>query len=493
MPFRPSTDALPAPNADAYRIVGWLFLRALGLIYVAAFASLAVQITALAGSQGIAPVTEQLARAGELYGGLKYLRHPTLFWLNASDLALLAVAWGGVLLGLLLALGRNDRALLILLYLFYLSLYHAGHRFTNFQWDYLLLEVGFVAILLPGGGRLVVWLFRWVLFKLRFLSGLAKLLSGDEAWRQLTALRYYFETQPLPHAGAWYAHQLPDWVLRVGAGGTLFAELVVPFFFLLPRPYRHAAAWLTILWQLLIIATSNHNFINLLTIALCLFLFDDRAVARLLPRRVAAFATARSPLPQAPRRLVGVLSVAVALLVVPAGLVSAAEMLRRGPITHLSGWLDRIEPYRIANRYHVFPSIDRERIVLVVEASRNGQDWVSLDWRYAPDAPREIAPFIVPHQPRWDWQLWFLPKGPLFRPDLKAFLNRLREGAPAVTALLAEPPFGDKPPKMLRVRAYRYRFATPAERAADGIWWVREDLGAFLPLPQVPMPIPPTR
>jgi lipase maturation factor 1 len=486
MSVQPSTDASPKPSADAYRLVSWLFLRALGLIYIAAFASLAVQITALAGSGGIQPLSEQLARADALYGGLKYLRYPTLFWLNASDAALLAVAWGGVLLGLLLALGRNDRALLILLYLCYLSLYHAGHRFTNFQWDYLLLEVGFVAILLPGGNKLVVWLFRWVLFKLRFLSGLAKLLSGDEAWRQLTALRWYFETQPLPHAGAWYAHQLPDWLLRVGAGGTLFVELVVPFFFLLPRPWRHAAAWLTILWQLLIIATSNHNFINLLTIALCLFLFDDRAVARVLPRRVAAFATARSPLSEAPRRLSTALTVAVALLVVPAGLVSAAEMLRREPIARLSGWLDRIEPYRIANRYHVFPSIDRERIVLLVETSRNGQDWVPLDWRYAPDDPREISPFIVPHQPRWDWQLWFMPKGPLFLPDLEAFLRRLREGSPAVTALLAEPPFGDKPPETLRVRAYRYRFATPAERAEQGVWWMREDLGQFLPLPQVP-------
>jgi uncharacterized membrane protein YphA (DoxX/SURF4 family) len=121
----------------------------------------------------------------------------------------------------------------------------------------------------------VVWLFRLLLFKLRFLSGLAKVISGDEGWRQLTALQHYFETQPLPHVGAWHAHQLPDWLLRVGTGGTLFVELIVPLFFLLPRRFRHAAAWLTILWQLLIIASSNHNFVNLLTIALCLFLFDD--------------------------------------------------------------------------------------------------------------------------------------------------------------------------------------------------------------------------
>jgi hypothetical protein len=64
---------------------------------------------------------------------------------------------------------------------------------------------------------------------------------------------------------------------------------------------------------------------------------------------------------------------------------------------------------RIANRYHVFPTIDTQRYSVQVEASLNGRDWVPLDWRYAPDDPHRITPFIVPHQPRLDWQLWFVP------------------------------------------------------------------------------------
>ena len=475
--------SLPPPATDGYRLVAWLFLRLLGLVYVAAFVSLAVQIQALAGAEGIHPIGEQLARARELYGALRFVQYPSLFWLNAGDIALLAVAWGGALLGLALFLGRDDRVLLIVTYVCYLSLYHAGQRFTSFQWDYLLLETGFLAILLPGGPKLVVWLFRWVLFKLRFLSGLAKVLSGDEAWRHLTALNHYFETQPLPHAGAWYAHQLPDWLLRVGTAGTLFVELVVPFFFLLPRRFRHMGAWITILWQLLIIATSNHNFINLLTILLCLFLFDDRSLARVLPERLAAWAIAHSPLSSQPRRPVAAVTLVVALVVVPASLVSAAEMVWRKPIPTLSGWLDYLEPYRVANRYHIFPTIDTERLSVQVEASRDGHDWVPLDWRYAPDDPAAMTPFIVPHQPRLDWQLWFVPKAPPFLDDFGAFLDRLLDGSPSVTRLLAKPPFADEPPTMLRVRVYRYRFATPSEHAEQGVWWVREDLGPFWPLP----------
>ncbi len=314
--FQPKTFPTALQQDAGYRLVAWLFLRLLALIYLAAFASLAVQIQALAGEGGIFPLSEQLAGAVQAHGALAWLAYPSFFWLAAGDGALLGAAWGGALLAVLLLVlpwmtgiamlsaapaAWVERTVLLLLYLLYLSLYQAGQFFTNFQWDYLLLETGFLAMWLPGGPRLVVWLFRWLLFRLRFESGLAKLLSGDPSWRDLTALRYYFETQPLPHAGAWYAHQLPDWLLRAGAGGTLFVELVVPFFIFLPRPWRLFAAWTTILWQLLIIATSNHNFFNLLTIALCLFLFDDRAVGRILPKgwREAALA---SPPAAAPAR-----------------------------------------------------------------------------------------------------------------------------------------------------------------------------------------------
>ena len=92
-----------------------------------------------------------------------------------------------------------------MLYLFYLSLFHAGQIFMGYQWDVLLLEVGFLAIFLPGRQRLVVWLYRLLLFRFMFLSGAVKLLSNDVSWADLTALSFHFETQPLPTALAGYA------------------------------------------------------------------------------------------------------------------------------------------------------------------------------------------------------------------------------------------------------------------------------------------------
>jgi hypothetical protein len=171
------------------------------------------------------------------------------------------------------------------------------------------------------------------------------------------------------------------------------------------------------------------------------------------------------------------------LILVPASLVSGAAIVLGGPIAHLSDWVEWVDRFRLANRYHVFPTVRTERIEVQVEASTDGVTWEPLDFRYFPDDPAERPAFVVPHQPRLDWMLWFVPTTPPFLDLFDRFLTRLAQGSPPVTALLARPPTGAEPPAMLRVRAYRYRFTTPAERAETGDWWRREDLGPFYPLP----------
>lgn len=474
-----------APTAE-YRLVAWLFLRLLAFIYLAAFWSLAVQITGLAGSEGIYPVAAQLDAAAEAHGPWRFLAYPSVFWIASGDWALVAAAYGGAALAVVLFVGWRERPLLILLFLLYLSLFHAGQIFTNFQWDYLLLEAGFLAIFLPRGSRVVVWLFRWLLFRLRFLSGVSKLTSGDPTWSGLTALSFYFETQPLPHAGAWYAHQLPDWLLRAGTGATLAVEILVPLFMFLPRRWRLFAAWTTILWQLLILLTSNHNFFNLLTIALCLFLFDDQALRRVLPLSWQRRAERSGSLPPRPKRPLAIAALAAAAVIVPTSLIEAWPTLGLGhPPAWAAAWSGWLKPYRITSGYHVFPTIETERIQVEIAGSMDGKHWQPYGFRYRPDAADGIPPFIVPHQPRLDWMLWFVPKSPYFLDWFERFLEQLAAGSGPVRRLLADGPFDDRPPHLVRVDVYRYRFATPEERTGSGDWWRREYLGPFYPLPVV--------
>ena len=66
-----------------------------------------------------------------------------------------------------------------------------------------------------------------------------------------------------------------------------YAELVAPFFVFGPRPIRLVGFASLVLLQVLIAATGNYGFFNLLTIVLCLSLLDDRDWGWLRSRSVS--------------------------------------------------------------------------------------------------------------------------------------------------------------------------------------------------------------
>jgi hypothetical protein len=461
------------------RLTGWLFLKLLALIYFAAFYSLFVQINGLAGPGGILPFQELLDNAEHSLGASSaWLRLPTLFWIDAGDSALLGSTILGMLLSALLFFNIRPRLSLILLFLLYLSLFHAGQIFMSFQWDYLLMETGLLALFVVGGpSRLVIFMFHWLLFRLRFLSGISKLLSGDPSWSGMTALNYYFETQPLPHTGAWYAHQLPDWMLQAGVGLTFFAELVVPFFIFLPRRFRLFAAGITIVMQLLIIATSNHNFINLLTILLCLFLLDDRIVGRLLPGWIRQRIESNTQT----ERKHGLGVVAISAVILSASIPGAIGLSLNTRLPEpLKNWMIQVSHFGVGNVYHIFPTMQTERHELIIEGSHDAINWHPYLFHYKPHELDRRPPFNIPHQPRLDWMMWFVP--PKSRENLywfDRFMHKLRTGSPQVTGLLRYDPFPHHPPQYMRVLVYRYRFTSVTEREITGNWWNAEYLGQF--------------
>ncbi|MCC7411730.1 MAG: lipase maturation factor family protein [Gammaproteobacteria bacterium] len=463
--------------------VSWLFLRGLGAIYLAAFASFAIQATGLVGTHGIVPLIDFLDAARAYFGSSAsaWWHVPTVFWLRADDLALRLACGAGAALAVLLTLGVGQRIALVLLWALYLSLFYAGQTFMTFQWDLLLLEAGFLAIWLPGpGSALLVGLFRWLLFRFMFLSGWVKLMSGDPTWRSFTALEYHFETQPLPTVLAWYAHHLPDAVLRAGVAATFAIELVLPFFMFLPRRPRLVAATGTLLIELLILLTGNYNFFNLLTMLLCLFLFDDRAFARLEPRAFTARSDRGAGTAGTARRG-AVLALALLVLPASAGRFGEAVSGARAPawLGSLTGWM---EPLHLSSVYGVFAIMTTERHEIIIEGSDDRRTWRAYGFPYKPGDVMRMPRWNVPHQPRLDWQMWFAALADESRsPWFERLLVHLLSGTPQVLALLAHNPFPDKPPRYIRASFYLYHFSTPDERRTTGAWWTRELEGSFYP------------
>jgi predicted DCC family thiol-disulfide oxidoreductase YuxK len=469
----------PALQAERYALVSWVFLRLFGAIYIAAFTSLGVQILGLSGHAGIAPVDDYLQAVRQAFGNSAYRLLPTLFWVNSSDAALVAGTVAGALLGVLVVVDRWTRPALIGLFALYLSYVYAGQGFMSFQWDVLLLEVGFLAIFLTGGSRIVVWLYRWLVFRYLFLAGIVKLLSGDPTWHNLTALEYHFWTQPLPTPLAWYAAQLPTWLLIGGTAATLVIELGSVFLIFLPRRLRAVAACCVLLLQSLILLTGNYNFFNLLTMLLCVFLFDDAALRRIIPHWIASRADSRAALP---RRTATVIAAVLALIVLPVGLNRIWQTLAHSDLPLLGALTRAVSPLFIVNPYGLFAVMTTARPEIVIEGSTDGETWREYVFRYKPGPLSRPALWNIPHQPRLDWQMWFAALGSVRdNPWVASLMLRLLEGSPSVLALFDSNPFADGPPKYIRAQLYDYRFADRRTHAATGQWWVRRPEGLYFP------------
>ncbi len=469
----------PALEPESYDLVSWTFLRLFGAIYVAAFASLGVQIQGLAGRAGILPLADYLYVAYRELGSAAYWAVPTVFWLNSSDTALVAGTVVGVLLGLLVVADRWTRPALVGLFALYLSYVYAGQDFMSFQWDLLLLEAGFLAMFLTGGSRIVIWLYRWLVFRYLFLAGAVKLLSGDATWRGLTALEYHFWTQPLPTPVAWYAAQLPHGLLAGATAATLAVELGVVLLIFLPRRPRAVAACGVLSFQSLILLTGNYNFFNLLTMLMCIFLFDDAALRHLIPLRVAAWIGRRAP---SPGRAATLIATALALIVVPVGFNRIWQTVTRTNLPVLGAVSHALSPLLIVNPYGLFAVMTTTRPEIVIEGSDDGYSWREYVFRYKPGPLTRAPLWNIPHQPRLDWQMWFAALGTAEEnPWFAGLMLRLLEGSRPTLALLSSNPFPDHPPKFVRARVYDYRFADPRVRAATGQWWVRELKGAYFP------------
>lgn len=447
----------------------WLFLKLLGIIYIIAFGSFGFQAAGLIGSHGIEPVGLYLARVTEALGGAGFRYAPSLFWLSSGDAVIRGACIAGVLCGLLVVAGVFWRAALVVAFILYLSLVNAAQDFLSYQWDYLLLEAGFLAIFL-GYSRVVVWLYRWLLFRLMFSSGLVKWLSNDPTWHNLTAMSYHFHTQPIPTPLAWYADHLPMWFQKASCASVFVVEIGMALLVLGPRRLRLIALPFLLALQVLILLTGNYAFFNWLSIGLCLFLLDDRILARFVPGRQE-----RVWIPQRMRT-----AVAAALLVIM-GIVTGIELA--GLYTPGFGrtLLAFTSPFGVSSSYGLFAVMTTTRPEIIVEGSADGLDWKAYEFKYKAGPLNRRPPWVAPHQPRLDWQMWFAALGN-YRGNVwfLNFVARLLQGQPEVLALLAGNPFPNQPPKYIRARVYEYRFTTEAERRATGNWWQRDELGFYL-------------
>jgi hypothetical protein len=462
-----------------YWIARFVFQRGLALIYLIAFLAAWNQFVPLLGERGLLPVPQFLRF-------VSFRRAPSLFHFHYSDRFFAGVSFTGISLSIIGLTSLSERgpfwisvAVWSSLYLFYLSIMNVGQVFYGFGWESMLLEAGFLAILL-GTNRMavplpIIFLLRWMLFRVEFGAGLIK-LRGDPCWRNLTCLNYHHETQPLPNPLSSYFHHLPNSFHKFEVVGNFAAQLVVPWGLFFPQPVAGISGALIILTQMWLFISGNYSWLNVLTMLLAVPSFTNTQLHPILRMQIPSELSS----PVVYEWVIAVFSAVVLVL----SYWPVHNMLSRRQVMNTS-----FNSFHLVNTYGAFGSVTKTRYEIVIEgteeeAARGQTKWKEYEFKAKPGNPERRPRQIAPYHLRLDWLIWFAAMSPVYdsqrHPWFLILIQKLLQNDPATVKLLAGNPFPHGP-KVIRARLYRYRFATANERRETRQWWVRSLSGEYLP------------
>ena len=446
-------------------------------------------------------------------------RHNLNRWLDG-------IALSGLVISIFLLFhGAGNVPIIFSLWLCQHSLMSVGGPFYGFGWEPQLAELTFHTLFLvpllslhkiPRNTPVpivVVWALRWHLFRIMIGAGLIKIRSNDIKWKNLTAMDYFYETQPVPNIFSRTFHRLPKLWHKFEVLSNHFVELVVPFFFMmpfLPRGFRIWGGLIQLTFQLILISSGNLSFLNWLTMVPSIMCLDDAFLAKSL-RPLFALSSLNGAMIQSTssvslaslscRRLFTIIfGIVVTKLSIPV----VKNLCSKNQIMNGS-----FDPLRLINTYGAFGTVSEERIELVVSSAEtiNGP-WKEYKFKVKPGDVMKKPRWITPYHYRLDWQFWIAQFSYQPPPWVYNFLLKLLQEDPEVMSLLDGNPWshagegecneliapekddltGDfstqRKPKYIQIEKYMYRFNDPGkidENTKKEIFWRRERIGRYFP------------
>ncbi len=467
-------DWLAAPESFWGRLV---LERGVAALYLVAFAAAGLQFRGLIGVRGLTPVPRYVAQR-------RFRSSPSVFVLHYSD-RFFAVVWlAGATTAAAMLAGLSDLLPLwgsvlvwLALWAAYLSIVNVGQIWYSFGWESLLLETGFLVAFLGNDETatpvVVIWLTRWLLFRVEFGAGLIK-LRGDRCWRDLTCLDYHHETQPMPGPLSWFFHRMPKPLHRVEVAGNHVVQLAVPFGLFAPQPVASTAAAIIVVSQLWLVLSGNFAWLNWLTIVLAAGVVDTSTVS-------AVFGAAPPVGVTTVPTWFGVLAIAVSTLILVLSWRPARNLMSRHQRMNST-----FDVFHLVNSYGAFGTVGRTRQEVVFEGTTDthlgaNTHWTEYAFKGKPGDVRRLPRQWSPYHLRLDWLMWFAALSPSYaRPWIGRLCEAMLTNDPVIMALLRDNPFTDAPPRFVRALLYDYRFTTMRELLAERAWWHREPIGVYL-------------
>lgn len=463
-------------SAD-YWFSKFLLQKGLAAIYLIAFINALNQFTPLLGENGLLPIPQLLER-------MDFRKKPSIFHWHYSDRFFRIVSGLGIVFSLIALSGLSDQGPFwfsvltwLLLWFLYLSIVNVGVVFYGFGWESMLLEAGFYAIFLGplywAAPILIIWIFRWMLFRVEFGAGLIK-MRGDQCWRDLTCLNYHHETQPLPNPLSWFFHQLPEPLHKAETFFNHLVQLGAIWGLFFPQPIASIAAGFIILSQGYLIVSGNYSWLNWLTIVLAFSGLSDGVLENI-------FNVTRPDIAAVPFYF-GITVALLAILVAYLSIDPIKNMLSKRQKMNFS-----FNPVHLVNTYGAFGSVTKKRYEIVIEGTSDqylteDTKWKEYQFKGKPGDPSRIPPLVSPYHLRLDWQMWFAAmsttprRHPWFQPMIAKMLNQDE----SFLKLIKNNPFENESPEYIRARLFRYKYTDYKERKATGKWWKREYVREYM-------------
>jgi hypothetical protein len=452
----PKPSPTEAATEDSFATAKHSICTMLGLVMAVHFYSAYVQNTALIGADGLVPCAAYVK--DRIKTGSFWTWPCVWFWIEPSDANLDAVALTGLANAFLLIIGAHYSHIVAICWLCHSSIVNAAEAssFYSYGWETQLLETAFLTMFLCSPTdrrapptRIVLWLFRWLAFRISVGAGLIK-IRGGSCWEKKTCLWYHFETQPIPSPLSFIFHFLPRSILSRGVDVDLMVQLYTSWLVLVPLTrVRRIAGYLQIAFMVNIAASGNFSVLNHLTILPSLACLDDGAWPRFLRRA-----------PSIKRRNVGRRLTDVVLLLVIAYLSRpvVANLWSRNQVMNTS-----FDPFKVVNTYGAFGSVGEGRYEPVVALSDDeGKTWREVDLPCKPTSVRRRPCFSAPYHHRLDWNIWFIG----FKPHRQMLEGRERWLYAFLAQLLRD---GDAPARRLLDPASRAVWKSNIASTASGV------------------------
>lgn len=493
-------------------LVWGLFTRGIGLVFLISFASLIGQVVRNAGRRGGAPIAERLAKMREDFPTWRrFYYFPTLVWLNDSDAMLRGLTWFGLGSACMVVYGGPFSFWGLLgCYVAYLSLDMCSGLI--FPWDSLLFESTVLSLFLPATHALpsltavsapapaLTWAYRLLLFRVMFGFGKQKFLGAKS--KDLSYLKGFLVTQPLPSPLGWYMQKLPTTLLKGAVLFMFLVEIPVPFLAFFPGDASIVCAAATVSLMIGIQLMGSFGYFSLLTIVSCIPLLDVTT-----PRELHLTALFAPGAPVITNAYVVVHTLCAGFAFLFNSWVGQSYhqwafwyQLPKA-IQPFFGFLRFMHPFRWLHPYGVFPPATQPgvKISLLMEATWDEKEWHELEFHFSPSNDYSAPKFIAPYHPRGDQAVIYdtfglnptsfissmvgpwdpYPYGS--RAGSFTYCQRVLEGRHLNFVKGKALSDHTEPPLSVRITTVMLEPVTMKEHRETGKWWKRTYVGPHVP------------